>query len=808
MMAYPMAPPFYVSTPGPYPIFLPMATAGHSVSPRPQASMPPPPQQRPQASEQAQTEQQSSSSLKRQLPEDEAYSSAPKAKRPAKAKSKVGVDGTPGPPSKRGFNAKKRNEAAQIAAQNAQLASTASTDGKGKAKGSDPQSPASGEGTKSPPSAQASSSTGLNQELQFARCMSNRYRKEQFPRCVSYKQNIVGVTFKNAKLHDAPDLEFPKGWNVPLKQEHIDRCKKVIARALLSTLKAERDHLNLDELIRRARESEVRVTCVRELTEDRPGASPVELAEMQKKREKHAHSNPFFLSCTKRNEHQASSFSPMSRFFVEELNEAIKEMEEILGKDDSASSTTEGSGGEENGAGNRSKPNSTAAAAPPTPSRGTGASPTGTGEEKGAAVGSDATADWSEIFKSKAMERDLLPSSLLPAGTAGESYVPPKLSESIASTPYYKIYRYSDNELTDVDSAEKFAKIWAYGEPLVVANVLGKFKLEWTPEYFIQEFGDRECLITECEQDANKKTTVKEFFGQFGKYADRNQEVWKLKDWPPSADFKTAFPKLYKDFSEAVPVPDYVRRDGVYNIGSHFPSNVVKPDLGPKMYNAWAASQNPGCKGSTRLHMDMADAMNVMLYAADCPDGSAGCAVWDIYRAEDSDKIRNFLRKRHALGPHYDPIHGQQYYLDDALRAQLYKDTGVCSFRVYQRPGEAIFIPAGCAHQVSNLADSIKIAIDYVSPENVDRCAKLTKEFREQNKSKVWKEDILQLKTMMWYGWLSCFRQEKVLRGEVVSNQVNHPIPKAGSKRRADGSQVPSNSTTTKPLSTSAGHLN
>jgi hypothetical protein len=106
------------------------------------------------------------------------------------------------------------------------------------------------------------------------------------------------------------------------------------------------------------------------------------------------------------------------------------------------------------------------------------------------------------------------------------------------------------------------------------------------------------------------------------------------------------------------------------------------------------------------------------------------------------------------------------------------------------------------------LADSIKIAIDYVSPENIDRCAKLTKEFREQNKSKVWKEDVLQLKTMMWYGWLSCCRQEKVLRGEVVSNQVNHPIPKAGSKRRADGSQVPSNSTTTKPLSTSAGHSN
>lgn len=52
------------------------------------------------------------------------------------------------------------------------------------------------------------------------------------------------------------------------------------------------------------------------------------------------------------------------------------------------------------------------------------------------------------------------------------------------------------------------------------------------------------------------------------------------KDWPPSTDFKTAFPELYEDFNRAVPVPNYVRRDGVLNVASHFPSNTVAPDLG------------------------------------------------------------------------------------------------------------------------------------------------------------------------------------------------------------------------------------
>jgi [histone H3]-dimethyl-L-lysine9 demethylase len=52
------------------------------------------------------------------------------------------------------------------------------------------------------------------------------------------------------------------------------------------------------------------------------------------------------------------------------------------------------------------------------------------------------------------------------------------------------------------------------------------------------------------------------------------------QDWPPSTDFKTAFPELYEDFSNGTPVPNYVRRDGVLNIASHFPSNTVAPDLG------------------------------------------------------------------------------------------------------------------------------------------------------------------------------------------------------------------------------------
>jgi lysine-specific demethylase 3 len=63
----------------------------------------------------------------------------------------------------------------------------------------------------------------------------------------------------------------------------------------------------------------------------------------------------------------------------------------------------------------------------------------------------------------------------------------------------------------------------------------------------------------------------------------------------------------------------------------------------------------------------------------------------------------------------------------------------------------------------------MKIAIDFVSPENIDRCEKLTKEFREQNQRKAWKENVLQLRTMMWFAWQSCSKKELELDEDETS---------------------------------------
>lgn len=52
-------------------------------------------------------------------------------------------------------------------------------------------------------------------------------------------------------------------------------------------------------------------------------------------------------------------------------------------------------------------------------------------------------------------------------------------------------------------------------------------------------------------------------------------KILKLKDWPVTNDFEDSYPDMYHDFSNALPVPDYTRRDGVLNLYSHVSSSTV-----------------------------------------------------------------------------------------------------------------------------------------------------------------------------------------------------------------------------------------
>ena len=191
-----------------------------------------------------------------------------------------------------------------------------------------------------------------------------------------------------------------------------------------------------------------------------------------------------------------------------------------------------------------------------------------------------------------------LPESRIPSPPPGTDMSEvPKDPAALGSLP---VQTFRHDELSD----EVFQALWARGETMVVTDLLHKMNVQWTPEYFIKHYGTNICSITDCDTETIQLSHVNTFFEQFGKYSNRGGAILKLKDWPPTADFKSAFPALFDDFHRAVPAPNYTRRDGFYNFSAHFPLNAVGPDMGPKMYNAFKSREDG--YGSTRLHMDMA----------------------------------------------------------------------------------------------------------------------------------------------------------------------------------------------------------
>ncbi len=93
-----------------------------------------------------------------------------------------------------------------------------------------------------------------------------------------------------------------------------------------------------------------------------------------------------------------------------------------------------------------------------------------------------------------------------------------------SSIPSHGAQYFTDSDLTDV----AFRDIWSKGVPLVVTDLLHKFRLNWTPEYFSTKYGEQACQIVECQTNQIKFVTVGKFFSLFGKYQGR-KGCWKLK---------------------------------------------------------------------------------------------------------------------------------------------------------------------------------------------------------------------------------------------------------------------------------------
>lgn len=345
---------------------------------------------------------------------------------------------------------------------------------------------------------------------------------------------------------------------------------------------------------------------------------------------------------------------------------------------------------------------------------------------------------------------------------------------------------------THVANVAAFQWSWRHRRPVLVADVNKHIDSNlWTPQAFKRDFGEELADLIDCRTGLiMPQVPCKAFWNGFEDIQARLKDpihnaarLLKLKDWPTGEDFCDKLPDRFSDLMDALPLPEYTRRDGKYNLVASLPDFFVKPDLGPKMYNAYGTTTLPQC-GTTNLHLDVSDAVNVMMYATfsetreenerdllrvvrkECCNhtlqriiskGTKIGALWHIYSPLDTGKIRTFLTKileeqgMTSLYPGSDPIHDQLIYMDSVLRERLWEEEGVRGWAIAQCIGDSIFIPAGAPHQVQNYCSCIKVAEDFVSPEHIDECLKLTEEFRQLSDRHANHEDKLQIKNILYH---------------------------------------------------------
>ncbi|KDQ33666.1 hypothetical protein PLEOSDRAFT_1023267, partial [Pleurotus ostreatus PC15] len=203
-----------------------------------------------------------------------------------------------------------------------------------------------------------------------------------------------------------------------------------------------------------------------------------------------------------------------------------------------------------------------------------------------------------------------------------------------------------------------FESIWSRGLPLIVRGAPGHGLLyDWSPTSLSSILPDEACDVVNCETDDVTRTTIKTFLQNLeeSKAFDGSFSSLKLKvtptyafiriwghflamqDYPQDMLFKNKSTLLARDFKSALPVQMYTDEDGPLNLAAMYPLEYeCKPDIGPKIYATTASGHN----GSTHLHMDMTDAINIM---------ASGRALWHIFRSDDADAIRQVLK------PYCDP---------------------------------------------------------------------------------------------------------------------------------------------------------
>ncbi|CAN1150247.1 Lysine-specific demethylase JMJ25 [Linum perenne] len=337
-------------------------------------------------------------------------------------------------------------------------------------------------------------------------------------------------------------------------------------------------------------------------------------------------------------------------------------------------------------------------------------------------------------------------------------------------------------DLTEEDF-QHFSHHWKKGEPVIVGNVLETGSgISWDPEVMWRAFRQikskkhdtlMDVKTLNCLDWCEEKVSLRKFFNAYSK-GEFNIMGWprmlKLKE----GEFRQRLPRHAVEYSCCLPLKEYTHPEGPRNLASKLPSNSRNSNMGPKAHIAYGFPHELGRGDSTILLFQV----NVLAHTQEINYNSTMLSTIETLKEQhfEEDKTELFGTGEltdgvddkdcdinevdsNQIGDEggalwfwmvqvVDPIHDQTFYLTEKHKRKLKKEYGIEPWTFVQKLGDAVFIPAGCPYQVRNLKSCINVASNFVSPESIGACIRLTDEFRLLPLNHPAKEDKLQVKKM------------------------------------------------------------